>query len=148
MDQKVAQSWGWFKAPYASLWGRNQEPFMEIIAFLAFLKHGEQAKTNPPPPRPCNTSQNAFSLTFKHEITLGKAFALILVNIDDKSKVGAVCIEERDDHNGVSFCIATNFGSQEERQYAIDRIAKLLEHLSGTVPGQISDAPLSYLCPH
>jgi hypothetical protein len=82
------------------------------------------------------------------EIILRKAFALILVNTNDKSKVGAVCIEERVNHNGVSICSATDSGSQEERQYAFDRIAKLLKHLLGTVPGQISDTPLSYLCPH
>ncbi|THZ16543.1 hypothetical protein D6C91_06313 [Aureobasidium pullulans] len=104
----------------------------ENIAFLAFLKHRGRSKTNPIPLCPCNSSKDIFSLSFKHEVIIGKAFALILVNTNDKSKVGAVCIEERVDQSGITVRSATNTGSQEKRESAFTRIAKLLEHLSAS----------------
>jgi hypothetical protein len=60
---------------------------------------------------------------------------MILVNINNKSKVRAVYIEERNNYNSVLFYLATNFGLYKERRYVIDRIAKLLKHLLGTILG-------------
>jgi hypothetical protein len=60
----------------------------ENIAFLDFLKQGGQSKTYPIPMRPRNSNEDIHSLTFKHEIVIGKAFAVILVKPMTRTRSG------------------------------------------------------------
>lgn len=66
-------------------------------------------------------------LSLQHEQQITEAFAILLANTDNLSKVGAVCVEERRSPTGLLIRTAVNSGSQEERMSNFVKIVRALE---------------------
>lgn len=79
-------------------------------------------------------------LSLKHEIQIADAFAVLLVDTDDPSAVGAVCVEELDNTAGILIRTAVNTGNQKERMSNFNRIARAL--MNGLTLRKLQSTPL------
>ena len=122
------------KTPNSLIMTRPGGAVAENIALLALNPNLETLSINPIPAS-LDQSQvaNQYSLSFKQEQKIAEAFAVLLVNTDDTTKVGAVCIEEHRDGKGLVVRTAVNSGAQDERKSAFERIAGTLMRAASTV---------------
>lgn len=74
------------------------------------------------------------SLTFDQERRLAEAFALVLATTDDPNLVGAVCIEEKADGNGLIVRAAANSGSLKGKRMIFDRLLNAARLERGSRP--------------
>ncbi|KAF2194187.1 hypothetical protein K469DRAFT_651397 [Zopfia rhizophila CBS 207.26] len=110
----------------------------ENIALLAILDPKLEPVTQNPVPSKFRDGADAYyrALSLKHEQRTAEAFAVLLANTDDPSRIGAICIEEKARGSGLIVRTAVNSGSQAERKATFERIAKAL--LSAATAGQLN----------
>lgn len=112
----------------------------ENIALLAVLAHNGKIESPTDNPIPATLANSAHRiLSIRREKDLAEAFAVLLATTDDPSRVGAICVEERPNKDGLVIRSAVNSGSQEERLQVSKDIARVLARISG-------ETRLLYLC--
>jgi len=79
-----------------------------------------------------------YALSIQQEQKVAEAFAILLANTDDPHSVGAVCLEEQPDKNGLLIRTAVNSGLQKERTANFTKIAEALRECTA--------GSLLYLC--
>lgn len=82
-----------------------------------------------------NDAKN-YALSIQQEQKIAEAFAILLANTDDPNTVGAICLEEQPDRNGLLIRTAVNSGLQKERTA---NFAKIADSLRQCAAGSFSD---------
>lgn len=73
-----------------------------------------------------NDAKN-YALSIQQEQKVAEAFAILLANTDDPKTVGAICLEEQPDRDGLLVRTAVNSGLQKERTANFAKIADALQ---------------------
>lgn len=103
----------------------------ENIALLELLDSREEYSENFVPPKFLDQNHaSRYALSLEDERRTAEAFAILLTNTDDCTKVGAVCVEQPTHGRGLVIRTAVSKGSQENRKDAFVRITTALKKAS------------------
>lgn len=103
----------------------------ENIALLELLGPREGYSENFVPPKFLDKSHaSRYVLSLEDERRTAEAFAILLTNTDDGTKVGAVCVEQPPHGRGLVIRTAVNTGSQSDRKDAFVKITSALKRAS------------------
>lgn len=115
------------------VWGTvSHQRLKENITLLWSLgrEPGEPAENHIPQRFREKSSSFSRRLTFERERDLVDTIAFISASSEDPEDVIAVCVEEHEGQEGMTFRIAANRGDLQPRITALRRITSILEHVA------------------